>query len=565
MSNTNTSRKTNGELIQDLFEPIDATSIDEIKLTHTDELIIALCGPIGSPIHDVAEILSNMLEEKFGYEKCDVIRLSLFIDEHSSKSGIEIPIPDQPRFKKIEAQINVGNGLRSRYGSSILAKLAINKIRFNREEYKISMEHTQYAPRRICHILDSIKNQEELDLLRTVYREMLYVIGVFSPLSQRENHLKDMGLETHEVFKLIDRDSGEESESGQTVRDTFPQCDFFLRVDAGTDTQLETRIDRFLHLILGTKVITPTSNESAMYAAASAAGNSACLSRQVGAAVTSENGELVSTGWNDVPKKGGGLYKYDSSEPTGENDKRCWNWKGGKCFNDEEKGVITDDLINIIKKYIQTKLEKLEEEIKPSQKIEEEVKLFKKIVEEIKSSKELEKEVKSSWKLKNLIEFSRSVHAEMHAILNAGRLHGDKIVNGKIFVTTYPCHSCARHIVAAGISEVYYIEPYRKSLAVKLHSDAVSENESDKERVRILLFDGVAPSRYLDLFKVPRDSRKGKGGKLKKHPLKESSPRLEKSIKAFHQLESIVVKSLAEQKIIEYGVLNEKNEDPRTT
>jgi deoxycytidylate deaminase len=55
-------------------------------------------------------------------------------------------------------------------------------------------------------------------------------------------------------------------------------------MDSSTDTQLTGRVERFLHLILGTKIITPTLNETAMYAAASAAGNSACLSRQVGAA-----------------------------------------------------------------------------------------------------------------------------------------------------------------------------------------------------------------------------------------------------------------------------------------
>ena len=115
--------------------------------------------------------------------------------------------------------------------------------------------------------------------------------------------------------------------------------------------------------------------------------------------------------------------------------------------------------------------------------------------------------------------------------------------DGKLFVTTYPCHSCARHIVAAGIREVYYIEPYRKSLAIKLHGDAMSEKEGDVEKVRILAYDGVAPGRYLGLFKVPQDSRK-KNGKLIRIGLQDASPRLEKSMEAFPVLESLVVKSL---------------------
>ncbi|MCG7044628.1 deaminase, partial [Pseudomonas aeruginosa] len=97
--------------------------------------------------------------------------------------------------------------------------------------------------------------------------------------------------------------------------------------------------------------------------------------------------------------------------------------------------------------------------------------------------------------LKSLIEFSRAVHAEMHALLTAGETKGGQIRNGKLFVTTYPCHSCARHLVAAGVKEVYFLEPYRKSLATRLHSDSITERESDDSKVRVMPFDGVAPSR----------------------------------------------------------------------
>ena len=93
-------------------------------------------------------------------------------------------------------------------------------------------------------------------------------------------------------------------------------------------------------------------------------------------------------------------------------------------------------------------------------------------------------------RVKDLIEFSRAVHAEMHAILGASRVAGDRVVGGRLFVTTYPCHSCARHVIAAGIDEVLYIEPYRKSLATRLHSDALSESVDDKGKVRVLQFDG---------------------------------------------------------------------------
>lgn len=513
--------------VVDLFS--DHRAATTISNTHTAELVIALCGPIGSPLHEVADAIAGMLSDTFGYEQCTQIRLSSLIDSYASKVGKSVP--SKRGFEKIHAQIEVGNDLRKNYGSSILAELAVNAIRLDREKHKINSGSAVYPTRKVCHIIDSIKNQEELDLLRMVYREMLYVVGVFSPLEQREENLKIKGLDSAQVYTLIDRDSGEESKTGQTVRDTFPQCDFFLRMDRGTDSQLARRVERFLHLILGTKIITPTSNESAMYAAASAAANSACLSRQVGAAVTTSDGEVISTGWNDVPRKGGGLYLSNPQDSAGEDDKRCWNRDGGKCFNDAEKVLFADQLMDVLNEFI------------PSDK-----------------SNDARAAIASFSKLKGLIEFSRSIHAEMHAILNAGTIAGSKIANGKLFVTTYPCHSCARHIVAAGISEVYYIEPYRKSLAVKLHGDAISERENDTGKVQLLPFDGVAPGRYLDLFKVRLDSRKKNGVMIKTAP-KDARPRLEKSMQAFPELEGLVVQSLARHRLIDVEEANDGQDD----
>jgi deoxycytidylate deaminase len=142
---------------------------------------------------------------------------------------------------------------------------------------------------------------------------MLYFFGVFSPLPARVKSLERQGMSTAQIFDLIDQDSGEEFAHGQTVRDTFPEADFFLRIDADTDTQIKARVERFLHIILGTKLTTPANSETAMYLAASAAGNSACLSRQVGATLTDAEEEVIAIGWNDVPKFGGNLYVFMSS------------------------------------------------------------------------------------------------------------------------------------------------------------------------------------------------------------------------------------------------------------
>ena len=488
----------------------------EVKSTHTSELVIALCGPIGSPLHKVADTLRAILTTEFGYDKCEILRLSKIIEEYSK--GEIIP---SEQYAKVTKLIQLGDDLRESYGSSILAELAVNKIVLDRQKAKASAP--KYEARRVCHIIDSIKNQEELDILRLVYRDMLYFIGVFSPMPIREKSLEKRGMSLTQIYELIDKDSGEELAHGQTVRDTFPQADFFLRIDSDTDTQIKGKVERFLHLILGTKIITPSPFETAMYQAASAAGNSACLSRQVGAALTDEVGEVISVGWNDVPKAGGNLYTADpTSDPAGDADKRCWNLEGGTCFNDAEKNTISELLVSDL--------------------------ISKGLLDASKKEEAVNRVIKNS-KLKGLIEFSRAIHAEMHAIILGSQLGGTRVKNGKLFITTYPCHSCARHIIAAGIKEVYYIEPYRKSLATKLHDDAITESETDARKVRILPYDGVAPTRYLKLFRMQQNSRKV-NGKMPLIDFKTASPKFDKTLEALPTLEAIVVKGLQAKHLI---------------
>jgi hypothetical protein len=45
-------------------------------------------------------------------------------------------------------------------------------------------------------------------------------------------------------------------------------------------------------------------------------------------------------------------------------------------------------------------------------------------------------------------------------------------------------------------------------LAVKLHDDAMSEDEAEQGKVILQQYDGVAPRRFLALFKVNADRKK---------------------------------------------------------
>jgi deoxycytidylate deaminase len=496
---------------------------DRIDQARTPEIVMALCGPIGTPLHRVSEVLKDLLNRTHDYKRVDDIRLSDFIRRHGK--------PRNPT--SIKDLIDAGNALRDRHGNSVLAQLAIRQIAMVREQEReagadqqqLSIEGVPppdpaVVPTpvvRHCHIIDSIKNTDELELLRSIYGRLLHVISVYSPIELRTQELEKKLGDKSEVYKLIDRDSGEEFENGQSVRDVFPQADFFLRINDGTDDQIRANLARYLDLLLGVKVITPTADERAMYEAHSAARNSACLSRQVGAAITDESGEVLSVGWNDVPRAFGGLYEsFGKANESAYVDHRCWNKDGGKCFNDEEKSEIAGRLTRAL--------------------------ISEGIVTQAKEA-EVNARLRRSSEVRGLIEFSRAVHAEMHAILNAGHSSGARVKGGKLYVTTYPCHSCARHIIAAGIKEVRFIEPYRKSLATRLHADAITESESDRHKVRIVPFDGVAPARFLDLFSEGPGGRKDpKTGKMLK--FRSTIPVTAVTMEAVTTLEGLALREL---------------------
>lgn len=489
---------------------------------NSPELVIGMCGPIGSPIHEVTERIKTALEDDYKYQ-VQVIRLSDLIREKVSQDSrsslVSIPGGASCDFREKKELIAAGNKLREEYGNSVLANLAIHKIAFSRPEGE------ETKPRRQCFIIDSLKNNEELKQLRSTYGEIFYFIGCFAPFETRAAQLSKK-MSHSELHQLIDQDSGEELDYGQTVRSIFPESDYFIRIDSKTDAAIGAKVKRLLDVLFHTKMVTPTQHETAMYHAASAAGNSACLSRQVGAAIADKYGEIISIGWNDVPSSGGSVYRtMDGFGQDGENDFRCWNLEGGVCFNDKEK--------NILAEFIVTQL--AAGGVIPDSKKDQAYSI-----------------VRKSDKLGHLLEFSRSIHAEMHAILSAGHTSGEKLKGGVLYATTYPCHSCARHIIAAGIKDVFYIEPYRKSLATKLHGDAITESETDTSKVRVLIYEGVAPRRYLALFRLPAGKdRKQKDGKMiKVHP-KDALPVISTTLESIPILESLTVKRLQEQNLVD--------------
>ncbi|MCG8568364.1 MAG: dCMP deaminase family protein [Desulfobacterales bacterium] len=68
-------------------------------------------------------------------------------------------------------------------------------------------------------------------------------------------------------------------------------------------------------------------------------------------------------------------------------------------------------------------------------------------------------------------ELCRGVHAEQNAIIQAA-FHGIPVNGSVLYCTTQPCSICAKMIINAGISTVYYREGYDDPLALDMFESA---------------------------------------------------------------------------------------------
>ena len=504
------------------------STLNKVHNTQTEELVIGLCYPLGAHRSVVISEIKKLLKDSFDYKDIKVKKLSSFISDYKEVYKAK---DRTPRFQEIMGKIKGGDELREEYGNSILADLAIREIHNDRlsENPTINDEIPNIEDiqsRRVCYIVDSIKNIDELNLFRSIYKENFYLFSIYTPELERKSLLHEMSSD--EIKTILDIDDKEGNSHGQNVRDTFVDADFFLRVSKTHSedevekeklflNELRGKILRYLDLIFESGVTTPFKNESAMYFAKSAAGNSSCLSRQVGACITDEDGNFLSEGWNEVPSFGGSVYSNESNL-----DRRCF--KLGYCSNDRTKDEITDTIFEslIANPILKEKLSDLNV-----------INIFKK---ELRNSK-----------IKDLIEYSRAVHAEMNAIIKGSQKTSDRMKGGKLFCTTYPCHNCARHIILAGINEVYFIEPYVKSYATSLHKDAITEDEGEFNKVKILFFDGVAPRRYQEFFSNFNDRKIRNTGVLVDFERKTSKPKSMISLQALSTLEQQATHTLNEK------------------
>ena len=452
------------------------------------DLYIALIGAAGTDLQPVKnELKAQLASFHYDYQE---IKLSQLIADFC-----EIDVTGLSEDQRVTALMDGGDRIRKAHGGGDgVVCLAVANIQSVREERE---EPTTKLLGSTAFVIDSLKNPEEIKTLNKLYGRNFYTISVYASETDRVTRLANRIAETchtptrdehkNAALELVKEDERRDATKlSQDVQNTFPKADFFV-----TNDGIEVHIKRFIGLVFGEPFTTPAIDEYVMFLAKAASLRSCDLSRQVGAVIADKRGAVISSGYNDVPYPRGGV------------------WFEGREGDDNRDHIVeydpnSSEIANI-----------LLEVVKAFRKAE----LIQSNHDEMDDDSIVQSLLHGEWKvytidarIRNLIEFGRVVHAEMHAISEAARL-GRTVDGATLYCTTFPCHICARHLIASGIKEVVYIEPYPKSLTKSLYSREITTDDTPGSLPEPLIFrpfQGVSPVLFQRVFSFrPRKNEWG--------------------------------------------------------
>jgi deoxycytidylate deaminase len=469
------------------------------------EIVIGFVAPSGTDFDLVTTMVGNRLAH-YGYQSV-TIRLSEFLRQRAVAA--ERLADDETdyghRTKVLQAEGNLFRNESKR--NDALAFVAMQEIVAARiEKNGQGRDDSGLQPvKATAYLLWSFKTPEEVATLRAIYRSRFFAVSVYTPRAERANTLASKIAASHNRIgnpstpdktaaeEIVAADEHEDLEGvvapGQNVRNAYPLADFF--VDPRSEEARPESVERAVDIIFGHPYLTPTRDEFGMFVANAAALRSAELGRQVGAAVANDLGDILATGYNEVPAAHGGQYGPESAHDDRE-------FRRGGDSSDQLRHML---------------IQQIEQELRE--------------VDALKEGKDSTLAVQAALRathIEGLTEFGRALHAEASTFLDAAR-RGVAVRDETMYVTTFPCHQCTRQVIASGIKRLVYIYPYAKSLAERLHGDAIQVDGGEPgTKLPFEPFVGVAPRRYVEAFTMGK--RKDKDGKAFPFDDRNRSPRL---------------------------------------
>jgi deoxycytidylate deaminase len=430
-----------------------------------DRLIIALTGSVGSG----SSWLAGFLREE-GYRVFSVKKEIL--ESEAPKMKIDLT---KGRQKSIRKKLqDVGNKLRKKdieQGNSggIIIRKAIGLLEKERCKKNI--------------VISSIKNPLEVEELKKYSNS--YLIAMDTSHSIRWNRIQDDPYKNDYAQFLKDNDR--DKDEGLTIKNKGEIICYYgqqvqkcvdladIVIDNNMDfndsedkkDKLKSKIRQHLQVIYKPGYRNPNNMELLMNNAYCTSLQSRCLKRQVGAIIIKEEVEekdskgqvggcyLISAGCNNVPR----------GQPDCSTEYK-------KCYRDKERTKVFKRI-----KYC-SNCGQLIRNGKCSNK-------------NCEYSKK-KSDVRENFILSKALDLCRALHAEENAILQISYLGGFPLKDAIIYTTTFPCLLCAKKILAVGIKEVVYVEPYPVEEAKQMLELA---------NVTLTKFEGVKAQAFYKLFK----------------------------------------------------------------
>lgn len=482
-------------------ESIEFAKYDKDKLPQNiKDKIVKAAKKHNKILYEYDKIIEEKQYSELNYDTCKKIDQA-FSEIHELKKEIQ-----NIEHKENEWLQNLGDNLRGtgnpfiEYSNSRFKTLAIlaneaNKIiKYTRRR--------EDGKKNDFFVIDTFRNPEEVYFFRKRYGSF-FLCSIYAKKALRLER-----LQKHYFEALDNRDQGKGNSPKDLHKQNVPGCvlisDYAINNESSRN-DLNYQLIRLLVLINKPGWITPTTEEVFMHMAYSLSLRSRCLSRQVGAVITNEDGFVIGAGWNDVGsgQLGCSLKCVEDYTKYSSPDSLLSVWeKPFECFKDAHlldkyhdedyfcfKDVQSDYLI----------YKKIDENIK-----------FEEIINGVEDGKvkdvlldgfeTLKRSLKDKINVKRL-EYARALHAEENAILQVATYGGMGIKGGTIYTTTFPCELCAKKIYQSGIKRIVYTEPYPES---------ISESIFLKDGVRnisIEQFEGVKSNSYYRLFKSRLDRK----------------------------------------------------------
>lgn len=185
-------------------------------------------------------------------------------------------------------------------------------------------------------------------------------------------------------------------------------------------------IIKYVSLIMHPGLITPSLDEKMMQIAYTAKLNLGCLSRQVGASITNENGSLKAIGWNSVPEGQTPCLLRDLNELNCTKSSSFSIYEKSKEFKSYIKNeILIDDKYGLNQSFC-----------------------FKTIYTKNKPNE------------KGNQVHTRSLHAEENAFMQLAKYGSEGIKGGTLYSTASPCELCSKKAYQLGMKKIVYIDPY---------------------------------------------------------------------------------------------------------